>query len=169
MGLLKDLSMRQVFLIIQRSEMMRYGYLCALLLLWIVLFHVENVENAKVSTKKQINLLKKEIKKTNKKIKSVQSQNQKQKTRIAALERKVANSGDSFDAICNQVEKAGGGTVECCVDSSNNKMFCDTKTNLDILTVFNIDTSTNGVCDRGSGNTPPTINICHDDFDISGK
>ena len=60
--------------------MMRYGYLCALLLLWIVVFHVENVENAKVSTKKQINLLKKEIKKTNKKIKSVQSQNQKQKS-----------------------------------------------------------------------------------------
>merc|ERR1711962_223430 len=161
MGLLKDLSMR--------SAMARYGYLCALQLLWIVVFHVENVENAKVSTKKQINLLKKEIKKTNKKIKSVQSQNQKQKTRIAALERKVANSGDSFDAICNQVEKAGGGSVECCVDSSNNKMFCDTKTNLDILTALNIDTSTNGVCDRGSGNTPPTINICHDDFNILGK
>jgi len=150
--------------------MMRYGYLCALLLLWIVVFHVENVENAKVSTKKQINLLKKEIKKTNKKIKSVQSQNQKQKTRIAALERKVANSGDSFNAICDQVEKAGDGTVECCVDSSNNKMFCATKTYLDtILTTLNIDTSSNGVCDRGSGNTPPTINICHDDFHNSGK
>merc|ERR1711962_1641270 len=123
----------------------------------------------KFRQKKQINLLKKEIKKTNKKVKNLQSQNQKQKTRIAALERKVANSGDSFDAICNQVEKAGGGTVECCVDSSNNKMFCDTKTNLDILTALNIDTSSNGVCDRGSGNTPPTINICHDDFNILGK
>ena len=90
--------------------------------------------------------------------------------RIAALERRVANSGDSFDAICNQIEKAGGGTVECCVDSSNNKMHCDTKTNLDsFLTSLNIDTSSNGMCDRGSGNTPPTINVCHDDFNISGK
>ena len=59
--------------------MARYGYLFAFLLLWIVVFHVENAESQKVG-KKTINLLKKEIRKTNKKVKNLQSQNQKQKS-----------------------------------------------------------------------------------------
>ena len=94
--------------------------------------------------------------------------------RIAALERKVENSAASFIDICNYLESAGGqesaGGVECCVDDSNNKMHCGTKTNLDkFLTSWNIDTSTKGLCDRRSQETPPTINKCHDDFGIPQK
>ena len=90
--------------------------------------------------------------------------------RIAALERKVENTADSFNDICNFLDLAGDGKVECCVDDSNNKMHCNTKKNLDnFLASFKIDTSTNGFCDRRSRDNPPTINICHDDFSISGK
>ena len=81
------------------------------------------------------------------------------------------HTADSFNDICNMVELAGGGTVECCVNGSNNKMHCNTKNNLDnFLTSFMIDTSRNGECDRRSEGTPPVINICSDDFvNNSGK
>ena len=85
----------------------------------------------------------------------------------------MEHTADSFNDICNMVELAGGGTVECCVDGTNNRMHCNTKTNLDtILAGFMIKTDGdegNGVCDRRSQEDPPTINICHNDFVNSGK
>ena len=81
------------------------------------------------------------------------------------------HTADSFNDICNMVELAGGGTVECCVDGTNNRMHCETKTNLDtFFQSFMIDTGTNGNCDRRSQQDPATINKCHNDFvNNSGK
>ena len=83
----------------------------------------------------------------------------------------MEHTADSFNDICNMVELAGGGTVECCVDGTNNRMHCETKNNLNgLFQSFMIDTSVNGQCDRRSQQDPATINKCHNDFvNNSGK
>ena len=85
------------------------------------------------------------------------------------MEQRVEDTGDSFDNICNALEQAGpttGGTrLECCVNALNNKMRCNQKAFLDlsaVMTSLNIDTSTNGVCDRRASGTPAVTNACSD-------
>ena len=98
--------------------------------------------------------------------------------RITELETRMEHTADSFNDICNMVELAGssgsGGRVDCCVDGTNNRMFCNTRTNLNgFLSYYMIATTGSegdGVCDRRSQQDPPTINRCHNDFvNPSGK
>ena len=75
----------------------------------------------------------------------------------------MENTAESFDNICNSLEKGTGATAtHCCVNGNNNKMVCLDGTATAPL--LNIDTSEVGECDRGAFNIPPVSNICSDIF-----
>ena len=75
----------------------------------------------------------------------------------------MENTAESFDRICNSIEKGTGATAtHCCVNGENNKMVClDGTVNAPLL---NIDTGTVGECDRRAFNNPPVSNVCSDMF-----
>ena len=73
------------------------------------------------------------------------------------------NTAESFDLICDSIEKGTGATAtHCCVNQDNNKMVCIDGT----LTapLLNIDTMTVGECDRRAFGMPPVSNVCSDMF-----
>ena len=83
--------------------------------------------------------------------------------RIVNLEQRMDNTAESFDFICNSIEKGTGATAtHCCVNGDNNKMYCLDGTLL--APTFNIDTGTVGECDRRAFGIPPVTNVCSDTF-----
>ena len=86
------------------------------------------------------------------------------------MEKKVTNTGNSLNDICDNLERGTGATsVQCCVNALNNKLRCEQKAFLDlpvIQTSLNIDTSQTGVCDRRA--ISGTANVCSDEPPCNG-
>ena len=80
------------------------------------------------------------------------------------MEERVEHSGDSLNDVCNAVEAGTSGAYHCCVNALNNKMRCEQTflLNSAVGSAFNIDTGTDGVCDRRATGTPPVSNACSD-------
>ena len=86
--------------------------------------------------------------------------------RLEEVESRVDNTANSFNDICDKLESGSGNTaIHCCVNGLNNKIRCEQKSFLDlplIKAILNIDTNTDGVCDRRASGTPPVANACSD-------
>ena len=86
--------------------------------------------------------------------------------RLEEVELRVDKAANSFDDICDNLESGSGNTaIHCCVNGLNNKIRCEQKAFLDLPLIqakLNIDTSTDGVCDRRAFGIPPVANACSD-------
>ena len=88
------------------------------------------------------------------------------KARVAELEPIVENLRESNSDFCDAIERisteAGGDQMQCCVNSSNGKMRCERKSQLDLIggPAGWFSFTDEKICDRCSTGTAGDLNSC---------